>query len=139
VSRQSPRCRDRREAHRLHAKLCARNSSGYKLIILDEADAMTGAAQAALRRGARLTAALATETGLLTRAAAPRYTLHARAVIEKYTKNARFCLICNYVSKIIPALQSRCTRFRFSPLEPDQIRLRLQTVLEAERCDSRAV
>lgn len=117
----------------------ARNSSGYKLIILDEADAMTGAAQAALRRGARLTAAFATETGLLTRAAALQYTLHARAVIEKYTKNARFCLICNYVSKIIPALQSRCTRFRFSPLEPDQIRLRLQTVLEAERCDSRAV
>ena len=55
------------------------------------------------------------------------------AVIEKYTKNARFCLICNYVSKIIPALQSRCTRFRFSPLEPDQIRLRLGTVIANER------
>lgn len=31
-------------------------------------------------------------------------------VIEKYTSNTRFCLICNYVNKIIPALQSRCTR-----------------------------
>ena len=29
------------------------------------------------------------------------------AVMEKYVRNARFCLICNYVSKIIPALQAR--------------------------------
>jgi hypothetical protein len=32
------------------------------------------------------------------------------AVIEKYTANTRFCMICNYVNKITPALQSRCTR-----------------------------
>jgi hypothetical protein len=31
-------------------------------------------------------------------------------VIEKYTSNTRFCMICNYVNKIIPALQSRCTK-----------------------------
>jgi replication factor C subunit 3/5 len=78
-------------------------SKGIKLIILDEADAMTNDAQFALRR-----------------------------VIEKYTKNARFCLICNYVSKIIPALQSRCTRFRFAPLLPDQIRGRLEEVAKQE-------
>ena len=78
-------------------------SKGIKLIILDEADAMTNDAQFALRR-----------------------------VIEKYTKNARFCLICNYVSKIIPALQSRCTRFRFAPLLPDQIRGRLEEVAKEE-------
>ena len=74
-------------------------SSGTKLIVLDECDAMTSDAQFALRR-----------------------------IIEKYTKNARFCLICNYVSKIIPALQSRCTRFRFAPLAKHQIKDRLDEV-----------
>ncbi|CAK4495131.1 unnamed protein product [Aphanomyces euteiches] len=78
-------------------------SSGIKLIILDEADAMTNDAQFALRR-----------------------------VIEKYTKNARFCLICNYVSKIIPALQSRCTRFRFSPLAEHQVKDRVEHIAKAE-------
>merc|ERR1711907_256510 len=78
-------------------------SSGHKLIILDEADAMTNDAQMALRR-----------------------------VIEKYTKNVRFCIICNYVSKIIPALQSRCTRFRFSPLKSEQIVDRLNQIVTAE-------
>ena len=56
-----------------------------------------------------------------------------RRVIEKHTKNARFCLICNYVSKIIPALQSRCTRFRFAPLKVEQIRSRLIEVADAEK------
>ena len=78
-------------------------NKGIKLIILDEADAMTSDAQFALRR-----------------------------VIEKYTKNARFCLICNYVSKIIPALQSRCTKFRFAPLSREQIRSRLVDIAEKE-------
>ena len=78
-------------------------TNGIKLIILDEADAMTSDAQFALRR-----------------------------IMEKYTKNCRFCLIGNYVSKIIPALQSRCTRFRFAPLAPDQIRDRLEFVADQE-------
>ncbi|KAM7309791.1 replication factor C subunit 5 isoform X1 [Ixodes scapularis] len=78
--------------------------SGFKLIILDEADAMTNDAQNALRR-----------------------------VIEKFTENARFCLICNYLSKIIPALQSRCTRFRFGPLSLSQMSPRIEHVIEQER------
>ncbi|CAL1688167.1 unnamed protein product [Lasius platythorax] len=77
--------------------------SAFKLIILDEADAMTIDAQNALRR-----------------------------IIEKYTDNVRFCIICNYLSKIIPALQSRCTRFRFLPLAAEQIMPRLNHVIEAE-------
>ncbi len=78
-------------------------NSGFKLIILDEADAMTQDAQNALRR-----------------------------IIEKFTDNVRFCIICNYLSKIIPALQSRCTRFRFGPLQPQQILPRLDYVCEQE-------
>uniref|UniRef100_A0A1B6LAT8 Activator 1 subunit 5 n=2 Tax=Graphocephala atropunctata TaxID=36148 RepID=A0A1B6LAT8_9HEMI len=77
--------------------------SGFKLIILDEADAMTNDAQNALRR-----------------------------IIEKFTDNVRFCLICNYLSKIIPALQSRCTRFRFGPLATEQILPRLDFVVQQE-------
>ncbi|KAJ1916690.1 Subunit of heteropentameric Replication factor C (RF-C) [Mycoemilia scoparia] len=79
------------------------NISDFKLVVLDEADAMTQAAQAALRR-----------------------------VIEKYTRNVRFCIICNYVSKITPAIQSRCTKFRFSPLKIEQVQERLQMVVDTE-------
>lgn len=55
------------------------------------------------------------------------------AVIEKYSQNTRFCLICNYVSEIIPALQSRCTRFRFQPLDPATIRNRLLSIIAQEK------
>ena len=79
-------------------------AKGFKLIILDEADMMTQAAQAALRR-----------------------------VIEHYTRNVRFCIICNYVNKIIPAIQSRCTRFRFSPLPILEVEKRIDSVIPAEK------
>ena len=54
------------------------------------------------------------------------------AVIEKNTQNCRFCLICNYINKIIPALQSRCTRFRFGPLQKKQVEVRLWEVTKKE-------
>ncbi len=75
----------------------------FKLIILDEADAMTPDAQASLRR-----------------------------VIEKYTKNVRFCLICNYIKKIDIAIQSRCTCFRFAPLKSNYIKQKLNQIINKE-------
>lgn len=56
-----------------------------------------------------------------------------RLVVEKYTKNTRFCLICNYVSKIIPAVQSRCTRFRFGPLDDASVLVKLNEVARMEK------
>ena len=56
-----------------------------------------------------------------------------RRVIEQYTRNVRFCIICNYVNKITPAIQSRCTRFRFSPLPIIEVEKRLVTVVANEK------
>ncbi|KAK6457086.1 DNA replication factor C [Scheffersomyces xylosifermentans] len=78
-------------------------SRGFKLIILDEADAMTAVAQNSLRR-----------------------------IIEKYTKNTRFCILANYAHKLNPALLSRCTRFRFHPIDQEAIRERVQNVIIKE-------
>lgn len=99
-------------------------SNVIKLIVLDEADMMTQTAQAALRRGECYV------NRTLKYLYRPAYYM---TVIEQYTKNVRFCIICNYVNKIIPAIQSRCTRFRFSPLPSEEIEKRLQTVIEQER------
>lgn len=58
-----------------------------------------------------------------------------RRVIEQYTRHVRFCIICNYVNRIIPAIQSRCTRFRFGPLDLPEIDRRIGHVVEGEHVD----
>jgi replication factor C subunit 3/5 len=75
----------------------------FKLVILDETDAMTSDAQAILRQ-----------------------------IIEKYTRTARFCLICNYIQNITPALQSRCQKFRFSPIPSFELTEKIYEIAKYE-------
>jgi replication factor C subunit 2/4 len=58
-----------------------------------------------------------------------------RRVIEKYTKMTRFCIICNYISKIIDPLASRCAKFRFKPISNETHLLRLQFICEKENVE----
>lgn len=76
----------------------------FKIIILDEADSMTQDAQSALRR-----------------------------TMELYSRITRFCLVCNYVTRIIDPLASRCSKFRFKALDGVAAGGRLEEIAKEEK------
>ena len=78
----------------------------FKLIFLDEADALTTDAQNALRR-----------------------------TMEMFATNTRFILSCNYSSKVIEPIQSRCAVFRFRPLSEHDIRDMLHHIAKHEKIE----
>ncbi|KAG9199668.1 Subunit of heteropentameric Replication factor C (RF-C) [Epicoccum nigrum] len=75
----------------------------FKIIVLDEADSMTQDAQSALRR-----------------------------TMETYSKMTRFCLVCNYVTRIIDPLASRCSKFRFKSLDQGNAVKRVEDIARLE-------
>lgn len=76
----------------------------YKIIILDEADAMTKEAQAALRK-----------------------------VMEENSNITRFCFICNYINQIIEPINSRCVKIRFKPINNKLIVEKLYWIANKEK------
>ncbi|MCK4717423.1 MAG: replication factor C small subunit [Thermoplasmata archaeon] len=89
-----------------YARTAAIGSNRFKIIFLDEADSLTSEAQAALRR-----------------------------MMEKYTVSTRFILSCNYSSKIIEPIQSRCAVFRFRRLGETDVEKYITRVAENEKIE----
>ncbi|MBS3790780.1 MAG: replication factor C small subunit [Candidatus Thermoplasmatota archaeon] len=89
-----------------YAKTSTVSEIGFKIIFMDEADSLTPEAQAALRR-----------------------------TMEKYSHNCRFILSCNYSSKIIDPIQSRCAVFRFRTLTDEDVEKWIDNIAEGEDLD----
>lgn len=85
---------------------CSTQTTDMRIIFLDEADNLTDAAQSALRR-----------------------------IMETYSDSARFILSCNYQSKIIPAIQSRCAVFKFKSVPDNEMKEHLKSICESESMD----
>lgn len=93
-----------REKVKTFSRYAAIDTVPFKIIILDEADEMTSAAQTALRR-----------------------------IIEDAAASCRFILIVNNISKIIDPIQSRCATFNFTVLPRDAVISRLRTIADSEK------
>ena len=93
-----------REKVKSFARTKSLGNVAFKIIFLDEADALTPEAQQALRR-----------------------------TMENYSSTCRFILSCNYSSKIIDPIQSRCAIFRFKLLEKKDIEKIIKKISEGEK------
>eukprot|EP00746_Dinoflagellata_sp_MGD_P161137 gnl/MRDRNA2_/MRDRNA2_88180_c0_seq1.p1 gnl/MRDRNA2_/MRDRNA2_88180_c0~~gnl/MRDRNA2_/MRDRNA2_88180_c0_seq1.p1 ORF type:complete len:370 (+),score=81.86 gnl/MRDRNA2_/MRDRNA2_88180_c0_seq1:77-1111(+) len=98
-----------REQVKVFAQLAVGSGSSsckhkFRIVILDEADSMTHDAQAALRR-----------------------------IMEEFVQVTRFIIICNYVSRIIEPLHSRCSKFRFKLIDKEFQKQRIFHICNAEK------